>query len=137
MREFLGEWNLGPLHGHPFMLSGRGSATILHKHVYDHVVFANKRFAVYAKWPDGYEKVEAVGVWPDKRYIPKGVEHIVIALEDGDTHCECLFARHDENGVALFNPKELMPEPYREDNSNVVLPALLQELLAREGICAA
>lgn len=135
MREFLGEWDIGPLHGHPFTLKGRGAATKLHKHERDHTVYADKRIAVYALWPDGVEKAEAFGRWPDKRLIPAGVEHIVIALEEGDTFVECVFSRYDEKGVLLLNPKKIVP--YTEDTSGVELPQLLQDLLTSEGVACA
>lgn len=135
--EFLNDWETKNLFGHPFVLKCKGACTTLHEHERDHTVFANKRIAVYALWPDGYEKAEALGAFPDFREIPAGVKHIVIALEEGETNCQCVFSNYDERGLRVKDPHK--QKPPSEDNTGMALPALLVELLAHEGIvrCAA
>jgi hypothetical protein len=132
MREFHGEWNMGPFHCFPFRLAKRGDSTILHAHEHDHLSRSNKRTALYAILPNGVEKVDVVGAF-GWRLVKAGVQHIVLALED-NCECECLFSRYDENGHLLDDPKHtIRHEAYREV-LKIRLPALLEEVLRREGV---
>ncbi len=127
-RLFYGSWSVGPFHCYPFTLTGRGSHTILHAHEHDHLVSANRPIAVYALKRDGTEIVDRIEQ-SDRRLIAAHTEHLIVALEDGGTVCECLFSRYDENGDFLADPKEGSRTPYCEPCNPGDLPAAVFELL--------
>lgn len=111
---------------HHFELHGRGSYTVLHEHKRDHLSLADKPIGVYCI-SGGREFIEPIGFF-DKRVIKAGVKHILFALEDGVTECECLFTKYDENGV-ISSPKD-QAEPYEEICDYESLPKLVKEYLA-------
>jgi hypothetical protein len=132
-RLFHGEWSVGPFHCYPFTLRGRGAHTILHAHEHDHLVSASQPIAVYALKRDGIEIIDPI-VRGDRRLIAAHTEHAIVALEDGDTVCECLFSRYDEHGDFLADPKEASRAPYAEPCDPGNLPQAVQDALASHTI---
>jgi hypothetical protein len=132
-RLFHGSWSVGPFHCYPFTLRGRGAHTILHAHEHDHLVSADQEILVYALLRHGIELVEPV-VPGDRRLIAAHTEHAIVALAEGDTVCECLFSRYDENGDFLGNPKEHSRSPYAEPCDPGNLPQAVRDVLATHAL---
>jgi hypothetical protein len=130
-RTFKGEWSLGELHGYPFTLDGRGAYTQLHAHDKGHVMQATRRVGVYAVLPSGFEHVETVPQG-ETRYIKAHIPHIVFAVEDGLTECQCLFSRYGAEGEFRADPKEGSRQPYVETCDLTQLPDLVQKWLTDE-----
>ncbi len=129
-RLFHGSWSVGPFHCYPFRLTARGSHTILHAHEHDHLISADRPIAVYALTAAG---PQIVPVAPrDRRLVAAHTDHLIFALEDGGTECECLFSRYDEHGDFLAEPKEASRHPYTEPCDPANLPPLVLEYLARD-----
>lgn len=132
-RLFHGSWSVGPFHCYPFTLRGRGAHTILHAHEHDHLVSASQPIAVYALRRDGVGIVDKIALG-DRRLIAAHTEHAIVALEDGDTVCECLFSRYDEHGDFLGNPKEDSRSPYTEPCDPSNLPQAVLDVLASHAV---
>lgn len=127
-RLFRGSWTIGPFHAHAFRLEGKGSHTILHHHEHDHLVSADKPIAVYKLGEDELEGVVPIAAG-DKRLVAARCRHMIVALEDGATECECLFSRYDEHGDLLADPKMEARNPYKENCDLSTLPRIVRDLL--------
>lgn len=123
-RLFLGHEDLGTIHIHKFALVGKGSYTVLHAHEYDHLMLVNRDVLVYRTNPKEAHYVPA----GDKKWIKAHVWHMVIACEDGETECECLFAKYDENGK-IFDVKQSSKTPYEEKCDLGYLPSEVRKLI--------
>lgn len=101
-----------------YTLHHRGAHTIEHSHEGGHWVVADKPVLIYALTPNGPECI--VSEPGSKPWAAPRTEHMVIALEDGDTNVRCEFAT-----VADFN---LVPS-YQEVSPIENLPAFVRQAL--------
>lgn len=112
------------------MIENAGEATTIHAHANGHLTRGDKRSAVYLIGADGVERAEILRGPLHSFFIPAGIQHMVIALEPR-TVFECLFCHYDETGKFMAEPENARPP---DEVAVAILPGLMRDLLAREGV---
>jgi len=108
MRIYDGDITLGEFHGHPNYMEKAGDETDLHFHDYDHLVIPFGKIEVWAKLPNGEERIVPM-TRAEFRLIRAGVQHRIRALED-NVFFVCLFARWGPDGYRA-DPKRWTGNP--------------------------